>query len=177
RLFRARGFTVARNIPFHEYGVSFHIDGWDAKARVGFEFLSSEDEDHDDLSLREYQTLMASQQRGELSLFILDEVEPLSVVDLTGMANDFLDEVAEAAAARKAGRRPTAGQSAGTKLAGRKPVAKKAASKPAARKPAAKAVVTRVAAKKPAKPVKKAVARPAKKRAAKKPAAKKSRSR
>jgi len=78
RLFRARGFKVVRNIPFQEYGVSFHIDGWDAKARVGFEFLSSEDDDHDDLSLKEYQTLMDAQQRGELSLFIIDEVEPLS---------------------------------------------------------------------------------------------------
>ena len=47
RLFRARGYTIARNISFREYGVSFHIDGWDAKARVGFEFLTSEDEDHD----------------------------------------------------------------------------------------------------------------------------------
>ena len=106
RLFRARGFTVVRNIPFHEYGVSFHIDGWDTKARVGFEFLSSEDDDHDDLTLREYQALMTAQQRGELSLFILDEVEPLSAADLTAMADDFLDEVAEAAAARKAGRKP-----------------------------------------------------------------------
>jgi hypothetical protein len=151
RLFRARGFTVVRNIPFHEYGVSFHIDGWDAKARVGFEFLSSEDEDHDDLTLREYQTLMAAQQRGELSLFILDEVEPLSAVDLTAMANDFLDEVAEAAAARKAGRKPAAKKPLGKKLAAKKAVAKK----PAGKKPLAKQATGKAATRKPAKPVKK----------------------
>jgi len=171
RLFRARGFTIVRNIPFQEHGVSFHIDGWDAKARVGFEFLTSEDEDHDDLTLREYQTLMAAQQRGEFSLFVLDEVEPLSAVDLTAMANDFLDEVEEAAAARKAGRRPVAAKPAGKKSVGKKPAGKKpsakhAKGKPAA-KPTAKPTAARVAAQKPAKPVKKAAAQRAKKPAAK----------
>ena len=167
RLFRARGFTIVRNIPFQEYGVSFHIDGWDPKARVGFEFLTSEDEDHDDLSLREYQTLMAAQQRGELSLFILDEVGPLSAVDLTAMADDFLDEVEEAAAARKAGRRPVAAKPAGKKSVGKKSAGKKPSAKHAKGKPAAKPATARVAAKKPAKPVKKAAAPRAKKPAGK----------
>lgn len=144
RLFRHRGYKIVRNIPFQEFGVSFHIDGWDARARVGFEFLTSEDDDHDDLTLREYQTLMAAQQRGELSLFILDEVEPLSATDLTDMANDFLDEVAEANAARKNRPKPVA-KRAGVKkavtktAAAKKPAAKKkVAKKAAAKKPVAK---------------------------------------
>lgn len=74
RLFRARGYNISRNVMFHEYGVEFHIDGWDEKERIGFEFLSSEDDDHDDLSLEEYKTLMAAQLRGELSVLIMDEV-------------------------------------------------------------------------------------------------------
>jgi hypothetical protein len=102
RLFRARGYAVTRNIMFREYGVTFHIDGWDAKKRIGFEFLTSEDDDHDDLSLEEYKTLMAAQQRGELSLLIMDEVEPLSEADLTATAHEFLDEVAEARLPRPA---------------------------------------------------------------------------
>jgi hypothetical protein len=101
RLFRARGYAIERNIPFAEFGVSFHIDGWDAKARVGFEFLSSEDEDHDDLTLREYQTLMTAQQRGEIALFVIDEVEPLSAGELRRAAEEFLDEVAAAVTARQ----------------------------------------------------------------------------
>jgi hypothetical protein len=100
RLFRARGYTIARNLPFREYGVEFHIDGWDADARVGFEFLSSEDDDHDDLSLVEYQALWTAQQLGELALFIVDEVEPLSAANLAESANEFLDEVAEAIKSR-----------------------------------------------------------------------------
>lgn len=112
RLFRARGYAVTRNIMFREYGVTFHIDGWDAKKRIGFEFLTSEDDDHDDLSLEEYKTLMAAQQRGELSLLIMDEVEPLSEADLTATAHEFLDEVAEARLSRPA-RKAARGKPAG----------------------------------------------------------------
>ena len=111
RLFRARGYAIERNLLFREYGVEFHVDGWDATKRVGFEFLSSEDDDHDDLSLSEYQTLGAAQQRGELALFIIDEVEPLSAADLALQANEFLDEVDDALKARRmagAGRKPAA---------------------------------------------------------------------
>ena len=126
RLFRARGYSISRNLLFREYGVEFHIDGWDAKARVGFEFLSSEDDDHDDLNLAEYQTLASAQQRGELALFIIDEVEPLSAADLALQANEFLDEAAEARQSRplaapgrkkavNAKRRPAGNASAGTK--------------------------------------------------------------
>jgi hypothetical protein len=175
RLFRDRGYKVVRNIPFHEHGVSFHIDGWDAKARVGFEFLTSEDDDHDDLTLREYQTLMTAQQRAELALFILDEVEPLSATDLTAMANDFLDEVEEAVAARKTGRRPAAKKPVGKRPAAKKPVAKKPAGKATAAKPATKAAATRGATKKPLKPVKKAAKKPRAKPAAKKARASRSR--
>ena len=142
RLFRARGYAIERNLLFREYGVEFHVDGWDAKKRVGFEFLSSEDDDHDDLSLSEYQALGAAQQRGELALFIIDEVEPLSAADLALQANEFLDEVADALQARRmagAGRKraaikkkPAAGKASAGKTASagkKKGVMKKAAPK------------------------------------------------
>jgi hypothetical protein len=166
RLFRARGYAIARNISFREYGVSFHIDGWDAKARVGFEFLTSEDEDHDDLTLREYQTLMAAQQRGELALMILDEVEPLSVADLKAMADEFLDEAAAAAKAQAASRRRTTPKAAGKKPA-KAAVKKKPATKVAAAKNVAKTVAKTLAQKSgkpkqaPAKAVRPRAAKPA----------------
>ena len=142
RLFRSRGYAIERNVPFREYGVEFHIDGWDPRARVGFEFLSSEDDDHDDLSLAEYQTLSTAQQRGELSLFILDEVEPLSAAELTAAARDFLDEAADAARARAAPRARGGKKVAAAKAApAKKPRADRgtaAARRPAARKAAAK---------------------------------------
>ena len=154
KVFRARGYTIARNLQFREYGVEFHVDGWDPKARVGFEYLTSEDDDHDDLSLVEYQALMDQQRRGELSLFVIDEVEPISAADLEEQANEFLDEVEAARAARRS--------AGGRKAAAKKGV--KPAKKAAAKKPVAKKLVVK-------KQDAKRVAKPA--AAAKKPAAKK----
>ncbi len=148
KLFRARGYTIARNVMFREYGVVFHIDGWDTKARVGFEFLTSEDDDHDDLSLEEYKTLMMAQQRGELSLFVIDEVEPVSEADLIETVNDFLDEVELARQAR--GGKPRVPKKKAAK--GKKATARSGKKKAAKEKPAAK----RPAAKKPVKAAKKA---------------------
>lgn len=160
KLFRARGYKIARNVMFREYGVVFHIDGWDAKARVGFEFLTSEDDDHDDLDLEEYKALMMAQQRGELSLFVMDEVEPASADDLISEANDFLDEVELARqtrggkprAPRKAAKKKAAKKKATRSAGGKKPAAKKAAQKKAAPK---KTPTNRPAAKKTTKKAKK----------------------
>jgi len=171
RLFRARGYAIKRNQLFREYGVEFHIDGWDPQARVGFEFLTSEDEDHDDLSLEEYKALCDAQRRGELALFIIDEVEPVSARDLTAEAHEFLDEVAAAVKARVA--RAAKSRAGGVEKAGVK------AAKKAAKTPVKKPAKTRVgkppakpaAAKKPAvgkKPVKKLVKKLVKKAVARK---------
>jgi hypothetical protein len=137
KVFRARGYTIARNLQFREYGVEFHVDGWDVKARVGFEYLTSEDDDHDDLSLVEYQALMDQQRRGELSLFVIDEVEPISAADLEEQANEFLDEVEAARKSRRA-------------AGGRKGGAKKGAAKKSAKKVAKRVAKPAAAAKKPA---------------------------
>ena len=163
RLFRARGYAIERNIVFREYGVEFHVDGWDAKQRVGFEFLSSEDDDHDDLTLSEYQTLATAQQRGELALFVIDEVEPLSAADLALQANDFLDEVADARRSRRAAG-PARKQAAKKK--------KPAAGKVAVEKKRKKVVAKKVVAKKVVAKKKAAVA--TKVRAGKKSTVKKS---
>jgi len=159
KVFRARGYTIARNLQFREYGVEFHVDGWDPKARVGFEYLTSEDDDHDDLSLVEYQALMDQQRRGELSLFVIDEVEPVSAADLEEQANEFLDEVEAARAARR-----SAGSRKASAKKSVKPAKKAAAKQPVVKKPAVKrvakpaAVAKKLAAKKPAakKPAKRA---------------------
>lgn len=183
-LFRARGFSIQRNVLFREYGVTFHLDGWDPHARVGFEFLTSEDEDHDDLSLEEYKTLNDHQQRGELSLFIIDEVEPISASSLLHEANEFLDEVNDAAQARRlAAVRQAKAQLArpavAAKSAGKQsPAAGKTVTRPTAapKRAGGKGAAGKPARPKPAtkKPVGKSAARkPAAKPAAKKPVAKK----
>ena len=129
RLFRRRGYVIERNVMFREYGVEFHIDGWDKKARVGFEFLTSEDDDHDDLDLEEYKALSDAQQRGELAVFIIDEVEPVSTEALIEEANEFLDEVELNRPLRKA---PTTSKKKKAKK--KKKAAKKTAKKKAKKK-------------------------------------------
>jgi hypothetical protein len=179
RLFRARGYAIQRNVLFREYGVEFHIDGWDAKARVGFEFLTSEDDDHDDLTLDEYQALALPQQKGELSLFILDEVEPLSAADLTASAHEFLDEVAEAMEARRnvgSTRKKAALKKAASKKKARAVPAKKKAGQTAGRKKASiatKSAAAKATGVKRPGAVKKKTA--TSKKVGKKPAAKKGR--
>jgi hypothetical protein len=102
RLFRDGGLAIRRNVTFDEFGVKFRIDGWDSKARVGFEFLSSEAEDHDDLTLGEFKRLMAAQQRGDLAIFVVDEVEQLTAAGLMAAAREFLDDVAARRPRRRA---------------------------------------------------------------------------
>ena len=173
RLFRRRGYVIERNVMFREYGVEFHIDGWDKKARVGFEFLTSEDDDHDDLDLEEYKALSDAQQRGELAVFIIDEVEPVSTEALIEEANEFLDEVELNRPLRKA---PTPSKK---KKAKKKKAAKKTAKK-TVKKKAKKAVVKKKSDKKKAvkkkvtkkkakssKKAKKTTSRPAKKKSKK----------
>ena len=128
RLFRRRGYVIERNVMFREYGVEFHIDGWDKKARVGFEFLTSEDDDHDDLDLEEYKALSDAQQRGELAIFIIDEVEPVSTEALIEEANEFLDEVELNRPLRKAST-PSKKKKAKKKKKAAKKTAKKTAKK------------------------------------------------
>lgn len=142
RLFEKRGYSIERNVPFRDLGVEFHCDGWDGKAKVGFEFLSSQHDDHDDLSLAEYQTLMDAQQRGRLHLLILDEVETLTVAELTAAANDFLDELARptvgrarnVAGDRRSTRRTAAAVKAGKTVSAKGTSVRSAGAKPAAGK-------------------------------------------
>lgn len=178
RLFRRRGYVIERNVMFREYGVEFHIDGWDKKARVGFEFLTSEDDDHDDLDLEEYKALSDAQQRGELAVFIIDEVEPVSTEALIEEANEFLDEVELNRPLRKAPT-PSKKKKAKKKKKAAKKTAKKTAKKKAKKK-AKKAVVKKKSDKKKAvkkkvtkkkakssKKGKKTTSRPAKKKSKK----------
>ena len=160
RLFRRRGYVIERNVMFREYGVEFHIDGWDKKARVGFEFLTSEDDDHDDLDLEEYKALSDAQQRGELAVFIIDEVEPVSTQALIEEANEFLDEVEQNRPLRKSKKTTSKKKSVNKK---RKPAKK-------SKKKATKKKTNTVAKKKTAKKktVKKTKKKPVRKKAVKK---------
>ncbi|MGI9459823.1 MAG: hypothetical protein ACR2NF_07485, partial [Pirellulales bacterium] len=69
---------------------------------VGFEILTSEKDEYDDLTLEEYRSLSEAQNRGELAIFIVDEVEPVSEEALLEEANEFLAEIEHDLPFRKA---------------------------------------------------------------------------
>jgi len=167
RLFRRRGYTIERNVMFREYGVEFHIDGWDKKARVGFEYLTSEDDDHDDLDVEEFQTLSDAQLRGELAVFIIDEVEPVSTAALLEEASEFLDEVQSLRPLKKA--RPDNAKK--KKIVKKKKLSKKKSSKTTIKKAAKK--VTKKKTKKKASPARKLIKKKVAKKKSKKKATKK----
>lgn len=94
RAFEARGFTVAENVPFHEGGVRFEIDGWDAERRVGYEYLTREVGDHQELRPEMVMELARRMEAGELFILLVDEADVGSEADLRWAAGAFLDRVA-----------------------------------------------------------------------------------
>lgn len=92
-VFAARGYPVLRDVAFAEGGVTFDADGWEPAARVGFEYLTSEAGDHEDLTADEMAELAARMDRGELFFLILDAVEVDEPDLLRWAAHQFLDEV------------------------------------------------------------------------------------
>ncbi len=92
-VFQARGYAIARDVDFDEGGISFNIDGWDAAARVGFEFRTSEAGDKDDLTVDEWALLATAIERGDLYIFVIDDLTVVDESDLRLYADRFLAEV------------------------------------------------------------------------------------
>lgn len=93
RVFKARGYVIAENVPFSEAGVDFEIDGWDANARVGFEYLTEEAGDHQELDETTLGRLERAMEEGSLFVFLIDESEGLDERALSEAAEAFLDRV------------------------------------------------------------------------------------
>jgi hypothetical protein len=103
RVFTARGYAIAENVPFHEGNVAFNADGWDAGARVGYEYLTHLAGDHAELDHAVLGELGQRIAAGELYVFIIDETAIESAEELAEAAEAFLDQVARR---RGAGGRP-----------------------------------------------------------------------
>ncbi|MCG5053693.1 MAG: hypothetical protein KA712_12090 [Myxococcales bacterium] len=93
RVFTARGYEIARNVPVSLEGVSFSADGWDARRRVGFEYLTHASRDHVDLSAKEREGLEALLEAGKVFVFVVDELDVGAPADLEWAAQRFLDAV------------------------------------------------------------------------------------
>jgi len=93
-VFTRRGYAIVENVHLEDDDVSFDIDGWDAAAKVGYEYRTHEAEDADDLETRELIALAGRMERGELYIFVIDDEAIADAAELVSYAERFLDEVA-----------------------------------------------------------------------------------
>jgi hypothetical protein len=88
--FEAAGFQIAENVMFEEDGVRFEIDGYDAAARVGYEYVTEEAGDSWDVDDDVKQTLAERMHKGELHILVIEEVRAPDAPSLTKLTDAFL---------------------------------------------------------------------------------------
>jgi hypothetical protein len=116
--FEAAGFHIAENVMFEEDGVRFEMDGFDAAARVGYEYVTEEAGDSWDVDDAVQQALAARRKKGELFVLVVTELEAPDATALGSRADAFLAELPRPSTTKPRAKRATAA---------RKPVAKPAA--------------------------------------------------
>ena len=126
--FEAAGYTIAENQPFDENGIAFEIDGFDAAARVGYEYVTDEAGDTWDVDDAVVAALAAQLRAGTLSVLVIGENDAPDAASLARAADAFLAGLAK----------PKKKPAAKKKPAVKKPAAKKPTAKTATKKPAAK---------------------------------------
>jgi hypothetical protein len=99
--FTEAGYAIVPNYHFREGDIEVDLDGWDAAARVGYEYITREAGDHrqfDPPTLARFEQRM---ERGELFVLLVDEDEAVTAEALEAAAKGFLAELA----ARRGGAR------------------------------------------------------------------------
>ena len=126
--FQAAGYSIAENQPFAEDGIQFEIDGFDARVRVGYEYVTDEAGDTWDVDDQVVAALAEKLRAGTLSVLVVGENEAPDAESLARVADAFLEGLAPPAKV-KAKRAAPAKKPAARKAVAKKPAAKKAAAK------------------------------------------------
>lgn len=93
--FTDAGYAIASNVHFAEGGIEVDLDGWDAKARVGFEYITREAGDDKQFTPDTLATFEARMEKGELFVLLVDEKEAITREALGAAADGFLAEIAK----------------------------------------------------------------------------------
>ena len=91
--FEARGFRIAEDVPLEVAGATIRLDGFDAQARVGYEYLTTEDGDREEITEAVLRELDDRICQGELILFLVDEAHIENAQAMRELAEHFLDEM------------------------------------------------------------------------------------
>ena len=87
--FEEAGYRIAENQPFAEAGVQFEIDGYDAAARVGYEYITDEAGDGWDVDGSVIAMLAERRKQGDLHILIIDETAAPDAAALDRAARAF----------------------------------------------------------------------------------------
>jgi hypothetical protein len=94
--FTEAGYAIAPDFRFHEGDIEVDLDGWDASARVGYEYITREAGDHRQFDARTLGLFEERMMKGELFVLLVDEQEAVTKEALAAAAEGFLGEVAKA---------------------------------------------------------------------------------
>ena len=97
--FTDAGFTVASDFHFHEDDIEVDLDGWDAAARVGFEYITQEAGDARQFDPKTLARFESRMEKGELYVLLIDEHEAVTAETLDAAARAFLTELTKRAPA------------------------------------------------------------------------------
>jgi len=125
--FEAAGYQIAENQPFDEDGIHFEIDGFDASARVGYEYMTDEAGDTWDVDDAVVAALAGKLREGTLAVLVIGENDAPDASSLARAADAFLKGLKKPAA--KKPKQPAAQKSVPKKRAPKKPAPKKPAPK------------------------------------------------
>jgi len=93
RVFATAGYVCREDVVVTAGGASLTLDGYDAAARVGYEFLTAEAHDEAEFTPAAVAALEERMERGELAVLLVDEHEALTPEALERAATRFVAHV------------------------------------------------------------------------------------
>jgi hypothetical protein len=93
--FAEAGYAIVQNFHFHEGDITVDLDGWDAAARVGYEYITSEAGDYLQFDAATLERFEARMEKGELAVLLVDEHDVVTAEALDAAARGFLAFLAE----------------------------------------------------------------------------------
>ena len=74
-VFEQAGYEIVESYPLEVGGTTINLDGYDPKRRVGYEYITSEAGDREEITPTVFVELEAMMRRGELAIFLVDEAD------------------------------------------------------------------------------------------------------
>jgi hypothetical protein len=90
RCFGDAGLTIQEDVPLETAHGRVHLDGYDAARTVGYEYITTEAGDRDELRPEVIAELEARMERGEIFVLLVDEHDVDAPEELAFAATHFL---------------------------------------------------------------------------------------